>query len=258
MRLSGIATYSQAGAQFGYGLAWTMLFTYPLMTAVQMVSARMGRTTGRGLAGILRQHYPKWLLSIIVLLLLIANTINIGADLGAMADATRLVVGGPQVLWLVLFAGVCTAMQVLLQYTQYVSVLKWLALVLLAYVATLFMVHVPWAEALTGLVVPTIQWNKDYLTTFVAVLGTTISPYQPVDEVVVQPGRWSQSVVKRIRAGTTRLATRTIRMAASAAPLLIGSRISTHQPRAAASFGVPAPINRRMSSPRLCPATWIR
>jgi len=136
----------------------------------------MGRTTGRGLAGILRQHYPKWLLSIIVLLLLIANTINIGADLGAMADATRLVVGGPQVLWLVLFAGVCTAMQVFLQYTQYVAVLKWLALVLLAYVATLFMVHVPWGEALTGLVVPTIRWEKDYLTTFVAVLGTTISP----------------------------------------------------------------------------------
>ena len=92
------------------------------------------------------------------------------------ADATRLVVGGPQVLWLVLFAGVCTAMQVFLQYTQYVAVLKWLALVLLAYVATLFMVHVPWGEALTGLVVPTIRWEKDYLTTFVAVLGTTISP----------------------------------------------------------------------------------
>src|SRR3954468_14338313 len=174
---SGIATYSQTGAQFGYALGWTMLFTYPLMTAVQMVSARMGRTTGRGLAGILRLHYPKWLLSIIVLLLLIANTINIGADIGAMADATRLVIGGPQVLWLVLFAAVCTAMQVLLQYTQYVSVLKWLALVLLAYVATLFMVHGPWAEALTGLVVPTIQWERDYLTTFVAVLGTTISPY---------------------------------------------------------------------------------
>jgi NRAMP (natural resistance-associated macrophage protein)-like metal ion transporter len=174
---SGIATYSQTGAQFGYGLAWTMLFTYPLMTAVQMVSARMGRTTGRGLAGVLRQHYPKWLVSIIVLLLLTANTINIGADIGAMADATRLVIGGPQVLWLVLFAGVCTAMQVFLQYTQYVAVLKWLALVLLAYVATLFMVHVPWGEALTGLVVPTIRWEKEYLTTFVAVLGTTISPY---------------------------------------------------------------------------------
>src|SRR3954465_7468713 len=119
---SGIATYSQAGAQFGYALGWTMLVTYPLMTAVQMVSARMGRTTGRGLAGILRQHYPNWLLSGIVLLLLIANTINIGADLGAMADATRVVVGGPHLLYLVLFAGVCTAMQVLLQYTQYVSV----------------------------------------------------------------------------------------------------------------------------------------
>src|SRR3954466_4572511 len=112
---SGIATYSQAGAQFGYTLGWAMLFTYPLMTAVQMVSARMGRTTGRGLAGILRQHYPNWLLTGIVLLLLTAKPINIGADRGARADAPRLVVGGSQVLWLVLFAGLCTAMQVLLQ-----------------------------------------------------------------------------------------------------------------------------------------------
>jgi Mn2+/Fe2+ NRAMP family transporter len=134
---SGIATYSQAGAQFGYALTWTMLFTYPLMTAVQIVSARMGRTTGRGIAGNLRQHYPPWLLTTIVMLLLIANAINIGADLGAMADASRLVLGGSQVLYVLLFAAICIALQVFLQYTRYVSVLKWLTLFLFAYVATL-------------------------------------------------------------------------------------------------------------------------
>jgi NRAMP (natural resistance-associated macrophage protein)-like metal ion transporter len=174
---SGIATYSQAGAQFGYALTWTMLFTYPLMTAVQMVSARMGRTTGRGLAGNLRQHCPPWLLTSVVMLLLVANAINIGADLGAMADASRLVLGGPQVLYVLLFASVCIALQVFLQYARYVSVLKWLTLFLFAYVATLFMVKVSWAEVAERLVVPEVNWDKDYLTTIVAVLGTTISPY---------------------------------------------------------------------------------
>jgi NRAMP (natural resistance-associated macrophage protein)-like metal ion transporter len=174
---SGIATYSQAGAQFGYALTWTMLFTYPLMTAVQIVSARMGRTTGRGIAGNLRQHYSPWLLTGIVLLLLIANAINIGADLGAMADASRLVLGGPQVLYVLLFAAICVALQIFLQYTRYVSVLKWLTLFLFAYVACLFMVKVPWSEAAKSLVIPSMRWDMDYLTTVVAVLGTTISPY---------------------------------------------------------------------------------
>jgi len=174
---SGIATYSQAGAQFGFALTWTALFTYPLMTAVQIVSARIGRTTGRGIAGNLRQHYPQWLLTSIVFLLLIANTINIGADIGAMADATRVVFGGPQVLYVLVFAAVCISMQIFLQYTRYVSVLKWLTLVLFAYIATLFMIRVEWGKALTSLVVPSVQWNKDYLTTVVAVFGTTISPY---------------------------------------------------------------------------------
>jgi NRAMP (natural resistance-associated macrophage protein)-like metal ion transporter len=193
---SGIATYSQAGAQFGYALTWTMLFTYPLMTAVQMVSARMGRTTGRGLAGNLRQHCPPWLLTSVVMLLLIANAINIGADLGAMADASRLVLGGPQVLYVLLFASVCIALQVFLQYARYVSVLKWLTLFLFAYVATLFMVKVSWAEVAERLVVPEVNWDKDYLTTIVAVLGTTISPYlffwqasQEAEDVRTLPAR---------------------------------------------------------------------
>jgi NRAMP (natural resistance-associated macrophage protein)-like metal ion transporter len=193
---SGIATYSQAGAQFGYALTWTMMFSYPLMTAVQIVSARMGRTTGRGLAGNLRQHCPTWLLTSVVTLLLIANTINLGADLGAMADACRLVFGGSQVLYVLLFAAICIALQVFLQYTRYVSVLKWLTLFLFAYVATLFMVKVPWGEALRSFVVPSVHWDKDYLTTVVAVLGTTISPYlffwqasQEAEDVRTLPAR---------------------------------------------------------------------
>jgi hypothetical protein len=146
---SGTAATVQA---VGYGLSWTMLFTDPLMTAVQIVSARMGRTTGCGIAGNLRQHCPSWLLTAIVTLLLIANAINIGADLGAMADASRLVLGGPQVLYVLLFAAICIALQMFLQYTRYVSVLKWLTLFLFAYVACLFMVKVPWGEALGSLV----------------------------------------------------------------------------------------------------------
>jgi Mn2+/Fe2+ NRAMP family transporter len=157
---SGIATYSQAGAQFGYALTWTMVFTYPLMTAVQIVSARMGRTTGGGIAGNLRQHCPSWLLTAMVTLLLIANAINIGADLGAMADASRLVLGGPQVLYVLLFAAICIALQIFLQYTRYVSVLKWLTPFLFAYDACLFMVKVPWREALRSLVVPSVHWAR--------------------------------------------------------------------------------------------------
>ena len=174
---SGIATYSQAGAQFGYALSWTMLLTYPLMAAVQMISARIGRTTGRGLAGNLRRHYPNWLLLAFVALLAGANTINIGADLGAMADSTALVLGGPKTLYVVLFGGLCIGLQVLLQYTRYVSFLKWLTLALLAYVATLFMVDVHWGEALRQFVLPSFTWKTEYIQMIVAVFGTTISPY---------------------------------------------------------------------------------
>jgi NRAMP (natural resistance-associated macrophage protein)-like metal ion transporter len=193
---SGIATYAQAGAQFGYALTWTMLFTYPLMTAVQMVSARIGRTTGRGLAGNLRQHCSSWLLTSVVALLLIANAINIGADLGAMADASRLVLGGVQVFYVLLFAAICIGLQVFLQYARYVAVLKWLTLSLFSYVATLFMVKVPWTEVIRNLVLPSVQWERDYLTTVVAVLGTTISPYlffwqasQEAEDVRTVPAR---------------------------------------------------------------------
>jgi NRAMP (natural resistance-associated macrophage protein)-like metal ion transporter len=193
---SGIATYSQAGAQFGYGLTWTMLFTYPLMVAVQMVSARVGRTTGRGLAGNLRVHYPGWLLQGLVAILLIANTINLGADLGAMADASRLLVPGPAWLFIVLFAAICTYMQVFLQYTRYVAVLKWLTLALFAYFAAVVTIKIDWGAFAHGFLVPKIHHAKDYLTTIVAVFGTTISPYlffwqasEEVEDIKAYPRR---------------------------------------------------------------------
>ena len=174
---SGIATYSQAGAAFGYGLGWTMLFTYPLISVVQMVCARVGRTTGHGIAGNLRRHYPAWLTTSLVSLLVLANTINIGADLGAMGDATGLVSGGPPWLFLLLFAAFCAFSEVFMRYANYVRVLTWLTLALLAYVATLFIVDVPWRTALYAILVPQVTLSSRALMMVVAVLGTTISPY---------------------------------------------------------------------------------
>lgn len=174
---SGIATYSQAGAQFGYGLGWTMILTYPLMSAVQMISARIGRTTGHGIAGNLRRYYPAWLTTSLVSLLLVANTINIGADLGAMADATSLVTGLHPAAFLIVFAAFCALSEVFMRYDYYVRVLKWLTLALLAYVAALFLVDVPWATALHGLIVPNVVLDSTALTMIVAIFGTTISPY---------------------------------------------------------------------------------
>ena len=174
---SGIATYSQAGAQMGFGSLWMMLFSYPLMAVTQEISARIGRTTGHGLAGTLRRHYPPWLVQICILLLVIANVINLGADLGAMGDTAALLIGGPEPLYVLLFGTICVSMQILLQYTRYVAALKWLTLVLLAYFGTVLMVDVPWDQALRGLVVPRLSLDKDSISTLVAVLGTTISPY---------------------------------------------------------------------------------
>lgn len=174
---SGIATYSQAGAQFGYGLGWTMLFTYPLMSIVQMISARIGRTTGHGIAGNLVRHYPRWLTVAVVLLLLIANTINIGADLGAMADATSLITGAPPWLLLLAFAAFCALSEVFMRYGSYVRVLKWLTLALFAYVITLLLVDVPWGQAVGTMVLPQIEPGSAPLILIVAILGTTISPY---------------------------------------------------------------------------------
>lgn len=174
---SGIATYSQAGAQLGFGLCWTMLYTLPLMAAVQMVSARIGRTTGRGIAGVLREHYPNGLLQAVVLLLLAANILNLGADLGAMADALNLLLPGPNWLYVVLFAGICVFMQLVLQYTRYVAVLKWLTLSLFAYLGVVIFAHVAWADLGRAVAIPRIDLSNGGLTTLVALFGTTISPY---------------------------------------------------------------------------------
>jgi NRAMP (natural resistance-associated macrophage protein)-like metal ion transporter len=174
---SGIATYSQAGAQFGYTLGWTLLLTYPLMCAIQLISARIGRVTGRGLAGNLRRHFSPWLLYGIICLLLIANVVNIGADLGAMAAALKLLIGGRLLPYVGFFAIVTVMLEVFVRNSRYVSVLKWLTVSLFAYVATVFVVGVPWLQVAVALVVPKISLDGAYLTVVVAILGTTISPY---------------------------------------------------------------------------------
>ena len=187
---SGIATYSQAGAQFGYDMGWTLLFSWPLMCAIQEISARIGRVTGHGIAGNLKRHYPRALLYPIVLLLVAANTINLGADLGAMAAGLGLLVKGPQLLFVALFAALSLLLEVFVRYSRYVSVLKWLTLALFAYVGVALVVKVPWGEVAHHLVAPKISFKADYLTVVVAMLGTTISPYlffwqaeEEVDEV---------------------------------------------------------------------------
>jgi Mn2+/Fe2+ NRAMP family transporter len=147
------------------------------MAAIQEISARIGRTTGRGIAANLRRHYPRWILQIIVALLLTANVINIGSDLGAMGDATWLLIGGPKSLYVVLFAIICAAVQVVVQYSRYVGILKWLTLSLFAYFGTLLAVRIPWAEAALGLFIPTFTTQIEFWTMVVAILGTTISPY---------------------------------------------------------------------------------
>src|SRR4029453_4674325 len=167
----GIATHSQAGARFGYGMCWTIPATYPLMAAVQIISARIGRTTGHGIAGNLARCYPPWLTVSIVAMLVAANTINIGADIGAMADAGALVLGGQAMFYLIGFALFCALTEVFAQYKRYVRLLKWLTLALFAYVATLFMVHIPWGEALRETVIPPISLEPPYVTMIVVISG---------------------------------------------------------------------------------------
>ena len=191
---SGIATYSQAGAQFGPNLLWTMLFTYPLMAGIQIVSAQIGRVTGKGLAGNIRQHFPAWLLYFIVGLLLVANTINIAADVSAMGSALALLIGGPGRIYAAIFGLVSLVLQIFVPYSRYVRILKWLTLALLAYVGTVFAVDIPWMQVATAIVAPQLTWNAATITTIVAVFGTTISPYlffwqasQEVEELEADP-----------------------------------------------------------------------
>jgi Mn2+/Fe2+ NRAMP family transporter len=192
---SGIATYSQAGAQYGFELLWSVLLTTPLMIGIQIVSARIGRVTGHGLAANIRDHYPAWLLHGIVGLLLFANTINIAADLGAMGNAVQLLAGGVSQIYIVFFALLSLVLQIFVPFPRYAPILKWMTLSLLGYVATVFAVHVPWNEATMAVLFPRPQFRADYVATLVAVLGTTISPYlffwqasQEVEEQRATPG----------------------------------------------------------------------
>lgn len=174
---SGIATYSQVGAQFGYGMSWMMLFSFPLMCAIQETSARIGRATGEGIAGNIRRYYSRGLLRGIVGLLLIANTINLGADLGAMGCVVTMLARGPALLYSILFGVLCATLQIFTDYKRYVSMLKCSTLALFAYVGTALVVHIPWRDVLWQTLVPSLHFNTSYIVAIVAVLGTTISPY---------------------------------------------------------------------------------
>lgn len=174
---SGIATYSQVGAGFGYAMLWTTFFTFPLMVGIQIISARIGRVTGNGLSANIRQHYPPWVLHSLICLLLIANTINIAADIGAMAAALELLIGGPGHLYVIAFAGVSLVLQIFIPFPQYAPILKLLTLSLFAYVATVFAVEISWGEVFRRTIMPAISFKADYAVAVVAVFGTTISPY---------------------------------------------------------------------------------
>jgi len=174
---SGLATYSQAGAQFGAGLLWTMAFTTPLMIGIQLVSARIGWLTGKGLAASMRRLMPAWLTTSIVTLLLCANTLNIAADIAAMGESLRLLVGGPRYGYEILLGLLCTVLPVWLGFDAMVRLLKWLTLTLLSYVAVVFMLHVNWERVLSESLLPRLSHGSAYWTMVVAVLGTTISPY---------------------------------------------------------------------------------
>jgi NRAMP (natural resistance-associated macrophage protein)-like metal ion transporter len=202
---SGIATYSQGGAQFGYALLWTVVLTLPLMIAIQMVSARIGHITGRGLAANIRTAFPRWVLVGVVGLLMLANTLNIAADIAAMAAALRLVLGGSAHVYAITFGLLCLVLQVFLPYRSYVRWLKWLTLALLAYVAVVFLVQVDWWHVAGDSFRPSHVQGHEMLLMIVAILGTTISPYlffwqagQEMEDVAARPGEpHSQAEVKQ-------------------------------------------------------------
>lgn len=174
---SGLATYSQAGAQFGAGMLWTLAFTTPLMIGIQMVSARIGWLTGQGLAANICRVMPRGFAMCLVALLVLANTLNIAADIAAMGEALQLVIGGPEHGYAVLFGLLSAALPILLSYDAMVRVLKWLTLALLAYVAVVFTLHVDWERVLLQTLIPKLQSGSNYWMMIVGVLGTTISPY---------------------------------------------------------------------------------
>jgi Mn2+/Fe2+ NRAMP family transporter len=174
---SGIGTHSQVGAEFGYGLAWTFVLSFPLMVVIQEVAAEIGRVTGVGITRNIKRHYPLAIMRVMVAFLLIANVVNLGADLSAMGAALALLVNGNAALYTLLFGILCIVLEVWLSYPRYAALLKWTTLSLFTYVGVVLVAQVPWSTALRSLVVPEIEWNIAYATAFVAILGTTISPY---------------------------------------------------------------------------------
>jgi NRAMP (natural resistance-associated macrophage protein)-like metal ion transporter len=174
---SGISTYSVAGAMFGYAPLWTALFSFPLMSAVQLMCARLGLVTGLGLAGVIRRRYSRWVLWGACSLLVVANVINIAADLGGMAEATTMVTGVPGAVWLPLYSALIGALLFWSSYRRIAQIFKWLTLVLMAYVITAFVAHVDWLMALRYTVLPHLEWSRSFFSVLVAIFGTTISPY---------------------------------------------------------------------------------
>lgn len=174
---SGVGTYSQTGAVFGFSQLWIALFSFPFMVAIQEMCGRIGMVTGKGLAGVIRTNYSKPVLYFSVSLLVITNTINIGADLGAMAASMKMLIGLPQLVWLILITGIIILLEVFVSYKKYSKILKYLGLTLLAYVVTAFLVKMDWGLVAKSTIIPQIQYSKDYLLNIVAILGTTISPY---------------------------------------------------------------------------------
>jgi NRAMP (natural resistance-associated macrophage protein)-like metal ion transporter len=202
---SGIATYSQAGAQLGLQSLWSVLFAWPLVVAVQVICARIGVVTDRGLAANLRDNLPGPVLRAVVGALLLANTLNIAADLAAIGDAVQLLAGGPQHVYSLGAGLLCVFLQIKIPYDRYIGILKWLTLSLLAYAGVIFTVHIPWKEVLHNAVLPTLQWTPAYVSMIVAIFGTTISPYlffwQTAHEIEERKAvRMSNTETKRVLA----------------------------------------------------------
>ena len=198
---SGIATYSVTGAAFGYGLLWTALFSFPMMVAVQLMCSRLGMVTGRGLAAVVRKRYPRRVLWGACMLLTLANVVNIGADLGGMADAMEMMTGVNSLWWTPVIAGFLVVMLVWSSYRMIARIFKWLTLVLLAYIVTAFLAKPDWTQVLRATFMPGIQWSAGYLAVLVAILGTSISPYlffwQTAQEVEQERAEGKNTVAQR-------------------------------------------------------------
>jgi NRAMP (natural resistance-associated macrophage protein)-like metal ion transporter len=213
---SGISTYSVTGAAYGYMPLWTALFSFPLMAAVQLMCARLGLVTGRGLAGVLRRYYPRWVLWGACALLIVANVFNIGADLGGMAEATAMMTGINALYWIPLYTFLIISLLFWSSYRLIARIFKWLTLVLFAYIVAAFLAHPDWHAVLGATFVPRVEWSSGFLATFVGILGTTISPYlffwqasQEVEEMRLRGVRAShdnpaktQRAVRRMRLDT--------------------------------------------------------